>query len=73
MQKPLKNLRSFKELRLLGELKIIVIINNKINRFNLNNVNFFDLFYKDKFIDIAFIIKYINKNIFFRDIYIFID
>ena len=60
----------------MGKIKLISIIfinKNKIDRFNLNDINFFNLFYKSKFVNIFFIIKYISKNIFYRDIYIFIN
>ena len=50
-----------------------VNINNETERFNLNDVNYFDSFYKNKSIDIVFIIEYIDKNIFFRDIHVFVD
>ena len=73
MQEFLENLKPLEELKSLRELKIIIIIDNKINRFNLNDINFFDLFYEGKLIDIAFIIKYIDKSTFFRDIYVFIN
>ena len=43
------------------------------DRFNLDNVNYFDLFYEDKSIDTAIVIEYIDKSIFFRDIYIFLN
>ena len=48
-------------------------VNNKIDRFNSNNVSYFDSFYKSKSIDIVFVIEHINKNIFFRDIHVFVD
>ena len=48
-------------------------VNNETNRFNSNNVNYFDSFYKNKSIDIVFIIEHINKDIFFYDIYVFIN
>ena len=35
-------------------------INDEINRFNLDNVGYFDSFYENKSIDIVFIIKYIE-------------
>ena len=47
-------------------------VNDEINRFNLNNVNYFDPFYKSKSIDIVFIIEHIDK-FFFYNIYMFID
>ena len=48
-------------------------IKKENKQFNLNNVNYFNLFYKNKLLNIALIIKYINKNTFFHDIYIFIN
>ena len=68
--------RSFEDLGSLEKIELISIISvneDKIDRFNLNDIGFFDSFYKGKFIDISFIIEYIDKSIFFRDIYIFID
>ena len=48
-------------------------INNEIKRFNSNNINYFNSFYKSKSIDIVFIIEHIDKSIFFCDIYIFVN
>ena len=48
-------------------------VNNETKRFNSNNINYFDSFYKSKSIDIVFIIKHIDKSIFFRDIHVFIN
>ena len=70
--KPLENLGLSKSLEEI-KLTLTIFINNDNNRFNLNDISFFNLFYEGKFIDIAFIIKYINKSIFFRDIHVFID
>ena len=50
-----------------------VNVNDEINRFNLDNVDYFDSFYENKSIDIVFIIEYIDKNIFFYDIYVFVN
>ena len=36
-------------------------------------MNYFDPFYKSKLVDNTFIIEYIDKSIFFRDIYIFVN
>ena len=46
---------------------------DRVNRFNSNNINYFDLFYESKSINIISIIEYIRKSIFFRDIYIFLN
>ena len=57
-----------KNLELLGKSRLItfiVINNNEANRFYINDVNFFDSFYDNKFVDIVFIIKHFNKNIHF--------
>ena len=50
-----------------------VNVNGGIDRFNSNNVGYFDSFYVNKSVDIVFIIKHIDKNIFFRDIYVFVN
>ena len=42
-------------------------------RFNPDNVDYFDPFYESKFIDTVFAIKHIGKSIFFRDIHVFVD
>ena len=47
--------------------------NRSRSRFNLDDVRFFNSFYKSKFIDIILVIEYTKKSIFFRDIYIFIN
>ena len=69
----LKSLEPFENSEFLKESKITAADNNEINRFHANDIDFFDLFYNKKTIDIVFIIKHFNKNIYFRDIYIFID
>ena len=48
-------------------------VNNETERFNLNDVNYFDSFYKNKSIDIVSIIEHINKNIFFYNIHVFVN
>ena len=48
-------------------------INNNRNRFLANNIKFFNLFYNRKSINIKLKIKYINKNIYFYNIIIFIN
>ena len=48
-------------------------VNNEIKRFNLDDVNYFDSFYKNKSVDIVFIIKHIDKSIFFYNIYVFVN
>ena len=70
----------FDLLRLFDSLKKLEVqesfninVNNEIDRFNLNNVGYFDSFYESKSINIVFIIKHINKSIFFRDIYVFVN
>ena len=47
--------------------------NDDIDRFNSDDINFFDSFYKSKFVNITSAIKYSNKNTFFQDIYIFVN
>ena len=42
-------------------------------RFNPDNVDYFDSFYESKFIDTIFAIEHINKSTFFRDIHVFVD
>ena len=69
--KPFENLEFFDEVKFV--FAFAFSINNNIDRFNLDDVSFFDSFYKDKFIDIIFVIKYINKSIFFYNIYVFVD
>ena len=46
-------------------IKTTIINNNEANLFYINDVNFFNLFYNNKTIDIFFIIKHFNKNTFF--------
>ena len=43
------------------------------DRFNLDDVGFFDPFYDSKTIDTAPAIEHAGKSTFFRDIYVFID
>ena len=50
-----------------------VVVNNDVNQFYLNDIGFFDSFYDSKSADIIFIIKHFDKNIYFRDIHVFID
>ena len=45
---------------------------NENNRWNFVNIDFFDFYYNDKITIIILIIEYIDKNIYFRNIYIFI-
>ena len=66
LSRSLNNLESLESIR-------IVIKNRVSKRFNLDNIGYFDLFYKSKFVDIIFIIEYIDKSIFFYNIYIFIN
>ena len=50
--------------------------NNNIGdtkRFNSDDVDYFNLFYKSKFINTALAIEHIDKSTFFRDIHIFVD
>ena len=68
-----ESFKSFENSRSQKELEIVIVNNNKINRFHLNDVNFFDSFYDNKTINIVFIIKHFDKSIYFRNIYIFID
>ena len=42
-------------------------------RFNPDDVDYFDSFYKSKFIDTVLAIEHIGKSTFFRDIHVFID
>lgn len=62
-------------LRPFGEAGLIlaISINGGNDRFNLDDVGFFDLFYEGKSVDTAFAIEYIGKSTFFRDIYVFVD
>ena len=46
---------------------------NDSEKLNLDNIDYFDLFYKNKSINIIFIIEYTKKSIFFRDIYVFFN
>ena len=73
----LKLLNLLKDLKPLEAFEILRFIintnNNEIVRFVFNDVDFFNSFYKSKTIDIILIIKYFNKNIFFRNIYIFVN
>ena len=48
-------------------------IGNNNNYFNLDNISYFNLFYKSKLVNITFTIKYIDKSILFYNIYIFIN
>ena len=43
------------------------------DRFNLDDIDYFNLFYEGKLLDIVAIIEHINKSTFFRDIYIFLN
>ena len=72
--KLLKDLKPFEIFKILKTLKLVIDINNnKCIKFILDNVNFFDSFYKNKIINIILIIRYFNKNIFFSNIYIFVN
>ena len=51
----------------------VVINNNNISRFQINNVKFFDSFYDEKFNDIKTNIKHVEKNTYFRNVIIFIN
>ena len=66
----LKSLDNLESIESFGS----IAVNKSSNEyFNLDNINYFDLFYKSKFVDIIFIIKYIDKSTFFYNIYIFIN
>ena len=41
------------------------------NQFQSKHLDFFDLFYDDKFVIIDAIMKFINENIVFRDVHLF--
>ena len=47
--------------------------NNKIDRFNFDNIDYFNSFYESKSVNTILIIKYFDKNIFFRNIHIFVN
>ena len=51
----------------------IIIIDFDYNRFILINIFSFNLFYNNNIIDFTSAIKFINKKIDFRDIYIFVN
>ena len=68
-----KSFKSLENSRFLRKSKIIIAGNDEINRFHVNDIDFFNLFYDSKTINIVFIIKHFNKNIYFRKIYIFIN
>ena len=58
----------------LGSLETNVSNGNKSElRFNSDDINYFNLFYESKLVNIVVIIKQTGKSIFFRNIYIFID
>ena len=70
----LRNLKPFGVLRILKILRPAIDINNNgIVKFVFDDVGFFDPFYESKIIDIVLITKHFNKNIFFCNIYIFIN
>ena len=46
---------------------------NDSEKFNSDNIDYFDLFYENKSINIVFIIEYTEKSIFFHNIYIFFN
>ena len=47
---------------------------NKNNeRWNVQKINFFDFHYDEKIVVIAFAMKHVNKNIYFRDVHVFIE
>ena len=64
---------SLGNLGVLGELEVAEDGNRSRSRFNLDDVEFFNLFYESKSIDIILVIEYTGKSTFFRDIYVFID
>ena len=68
-----KSLKSFGNSEFQKESKATVVNNNEINRFHPNDIDFFNLLYDNKTINIVFIIKHSDKSIYFRDIYVFID
>ena len=57
----------------LGELGFAGNDNDNVDRFNADDVDYFDSFYENKSANIAFVIEHFDKNIFFRNIYIFLD
>ena len=57
-----ENLYRIRIFKISRKLKIVVI-NNNVNRFYLNNINFFDSFYDNKFVNIISIINYFFKII----------
>ena len=46
---------------------------NRVDRFNSENIDFFNLFYNGKSLDIISNIKYIEKFTYFRDVYVFLN
>ena len=46
---------------------------NESERWNLDEINFFDSMYDGKFVIIENFIEHIGKNIYFRDVYLFIE
>ena len=67
-------MKNLKPLEILKILRFAVNINNnEIAKFVFNDIDFFDLLYKNKTVDTVLTIKHFNKNIFFRSIYIFVN
>ena len=72
--KPLENPGNLENSDSQEDLESINDNNNEDNdRFNSDNIGFFDSFYESKSINTASAIEHSNKSIFFRDIYIFVN
>ena len=67
LSESLENPESQEDLELVGNK------NDNIDRFNSDNIDFFDSFYESKSINTISIIEYSSKSIFFRDIHIFVN
>ena len=64
---------SFKPLKELGVIEADAIEDNKTLRFLNSDVEFFNSFYDGKLSNIEVGIKYIKKETYFRDVFIFIN
>ena len=64
---------SSKNFESLDQNVVVVTNNTSTSRWNAIDVKFFDFFYDDKSMHIDKSIIHFVKNIYFRDVYIFID
>ena len=69
----LESLEPSEDLEPQEESELVDNNTDDTKRFNPDDVDYFDSFYESKFIDTIFAIEHIDKNIFFRDIYVFVD